>query len=236
MEGWALGAILIVQELWRYPVKSMAGEPLRATELTREGIPGDRVVYVVDREGKIVSARTRPRLLAFPATLGPDGEPLVFDRRWDSQEIAHAVTLAAGADASLVRHDGFERFDILPLLIATDGAIAALGENHRRLRPNMVIEGVDGLAERDWVGNVLRIGEATVGIHSLRERCVMTTFDPDTLVQDPGVLKRIYRDFGGELALNCWVVEPGSVEVGDEVKLLEDYQQTVAPPPGGRYA
>ncbi len=225
-----------VAELWRYPVKSMAGEPLRAADLTPEGIPGDRAVYVVDRRDTIVSARTRPRLLAFPATLGPEGDPLVFGRRWDSPEIAHAVTLAAGADARLVRPDGFERFDILPLLVATDGAIAALGEDRRRLRPNLIVEGVDGLSERGWPGKYLRIGEAVVAVHSLRERCVITTFDPDTLAQDQGVLRRIYRDFGGKLALNCWVVEPGRVETGDAVELLEAYRHSAAPPPGGRYA
>ena len=225
-----------VKELWRYPVKSMAGEPLYATDLTAGGIPGDRAVYVVDRRGGIVSARTRPRLLAFPAALGPDGEPLVFGRRWDSPEIGHAVTLAAGADARLVRHEGFERFDILPLLVATDGAVATLGEDRRRLRPNVVLEGVEGLAERGWTDGFLRIGEAVVAVHSLRERCVITTFDPDTLAQDKGVLQRIYRDFGGKMALNCWVVEPGRVEVGDDAGLLEGYEPKVPPPPGGRYA
>lgn len=225
-----------VGELWRYPVKSMAGEPLPAAELTREGMPGDRALYVVDRGGKIVSARTRPRLLAFPATLGSDGEPLVFGRRWDSPEISHAVTLAAGADARLVRHTGFERFDILPLLVATDGAIATLGEDRRRLRPNVVIEGVESLAERGWTEGFLRIGGAVIAAHSLRERCVITTFDPDTLAQDKNVLQRIYRDFGGKMALNCWVVEPGRVEVGDTVELLEGYKPAATPPPGGRYA
>lgn len=225
-----------VGELWRYPVKSMAGEPLQTAELTREGIPGDRAVYVVDRQERIVSARTRPRLLAFPATLGENGDPLVFGRSWDAPEIAHAVKLAAGADARLVRHESFERFDILPLLVVTEGAIAALGEDRRRLRPNVVIRGVEGLAERHWAGKFLRVGETVIGLHSLRERCVITTFDPDTLAQDPGVLRRIYRDFGGKLGLNCWVIRPGSMEVGDAVELLEGYEHSAVLPPGGRYA
>lgn len=37
----------------------------------------------------------------------------------------------------------------------------------------------------------LQIGEAVVFVESVRERCVMTTFDPDTLVQDVLVLRRI---------------------------------------------
>ncbi|MGH8569719.1 MAG: MOSC N-terminal beta barrel domain-containing protein, partial [Gammaproteobacteria bacterium] len=36
-----------IQELWRYPVKSMAGERLESAEITRTGIVGDRRVLVV---------------------------------------------------------------------------------------------------------------------------------------------------------------------------------------------
>ena len=54
----------------------------------------------------------------------------------------------------------------------------------------------------------------------LRERCIMTTFDPDTQVQDLEVLRKIRRDFGGRLALNARVLEGGNVGVGDSVELL----------------
>ena len=40
-----------VAELWRYPVKSLAGEPLDSAEITADGIPGDRVVQVYDARG-----------------------------------------------------------------------------------------------------------------------------------------------------------------------------------------
>jgi uncharacterized protein YcbX len=52
-------------------------------------------------------------------------------------------------------------------------------------------------------------------------RCVMTTFDPDTLEQDVGVFRHIYREFGGEIALDCWVVEPGRIAIGDAVEVVE---------------
>ena len=71
---------------------------------------------------------------------------------WDSPEVAAEVADIAGPGAKLVRYDGIERFDVLPLLVATDGAIAAFGHDGRRLRPNIVIGGVEGLAEREWPG------------------------------------------------------------------------------------
>ena len=209
-----------IAELWRYPVKSVAGEPLESADLRRDGIFGDRVVRVEDERGRIVTSRTRPRLLGHRATLGPDGEPIVDGRPWRSAEVARDVEAAAGRGARLVRYDGVERFDVLPLLIATDGALAVFGRDRRRLRPNIVIAGVDGLAERGWEGRVIRAGAARIGIDSLRARCVMTTFDPDTLAQDPGVLRDIQSTFGGRLALNAYVIEEGPVALGDPVTLL----------------
>ena len=79
---------------------------------------------------------------------------------------------------------------------------------------------MDGLAEREWPGRRLRVGQALIDIVKLRSRCVMTTFDPDTLEQDQGVLRRIVDQFDGKTALDCAVLEPGSIAVGDPVELL----------------
>ena len=207
-------------ELWRYPVKSMGGERLQSAELGPDGLPGDRIVHVRAPNGRIVTSRSRPGLLGHHATLGADGEPLVDGRRWNEASVARDVEAAAGDGATLVRFEGLERFDILPLLVATDGAIAAFGRDGRRLRPNLVIGGVDGLREREWEGRRLRIGGALIGLESLRERCIMTTFDPDTQEQDREVLRDIRQRFAGKLALNAFVVEPGRIAVGDGVTLL----------------
>ena len=51
-----------VAELWRYPVKSMAAESLTRAEIRADGIVGDRVVQVRGAHGRVVTARTRPRL------------------------------------------------------------------------------------------------------------------------------------------------------------------------------
>jgi uncharacterized protein YcbX len=207
-------------EIWRYPIKSMGGERLSGAALTAEGIPGDRIVQVRDDRGHVVTSRSRPGLLLHRGTLGADGQPLVDGRPWYDPAVARAVVAAAGEGASLVPDEDLDRFDILPLLVATDGAIAAFGHDHRRLRPNLVIAGVQGLAERDWEGRRLRVGAALVQAVSLRRRCIMTTFDPDTGAQDVEVLKKIHRELDGRLALDCQVVEPGLVTEGDPVALV----------------
>ncbi|MBI3209732.1 MAG: MOSC N-terminal beta barrel domain-containing protein [Candidatus Solibacter usitatus] len=210
---------MYVKEIWRYPVKSMAGEPLDVAHLSAVGLAGDRLVQVYDGQGRVVTARSHPGLLGRRATLDPRGEPLVDGRSWIDPTVLAEVRQIAGPQARLMRNESSERFDVLPLLVATDGAIAAFGRDGRRLRPNIVIGGVSGLDERRWPGGQLRIGEVVIAIDSLRGRCVMTTFDPDTQAHDPDVLRDIVKRFGGRLALNCDVERGGVIRVGQEVDL-----------------
>jgi uncharacterized protein YcbX len=209
-----------IKEIWRYPVKSMAGETLSVADINRQGIAGDRIIQVRNAAGRIFSARTRPKLLRHTAMLADNGDVLVDGRPWDSTEVALDVEEAAGAGTRLVRSDAGDRFDVLPLLVTTDGMFAAIGYDRRRFRPNLVIAGVEGLAERQWEGARLRINETVIGMDDLRARCIMTTYDPDTGEQDVNVLRRIQREFGGVLGLNSYVINPGRVAVGDRVELL----------------
>lgn len=207
-----------VKELWRYPVKSMAGERILEADVALDGIVGDRVVHAENERG-LITARSHPPLLGFAAriehgTVRVDGTP------WRDPRVAARVRDAVGDDIRLVESDASERFDVMPLLVATDGAIAAFGHDARRLRPNVVVAGVDGLAEREWEGVGMMIGCVAVYLHSLRQRCVMTTYDPDTLVKDGSILRDIYRRFDGVLALNASVLRAGVVSVGDSVQFL----------------
>ena len=212
---------LYVAALWRYPVKTLAGEQLSTATIGPDGVAGDRLVRVRGPEG-VRTARRHYRLLGLHGTLSADGTPLVNGYRWDSAEAAGLVKSAGGQDAWLERADEAERFDVLPLLVATDGAVAAFGRDVRRLRPNIVVGGVPGLGETEWPGATLQIGRAIVRLDSLRGRCPMTTVDPDTLERDPEVLRDIGRRFGGRLALNAEVVRDGTISVGDPVTITWD--------------
>ena len=213
------GRPMKVAAIWRYPIKSMRGEQLSAAELSSEGIQGDRTVQVFDRRGRLITARTHPALLGHQGTLGADGEPMVDGHRWTTSEAEALVVAAAGPGAHL-RRVGANRFDVLPLLVATDGALEAFGHDARRLRPNLIVAGVDGLQERQWEGRRLQVGVAVIALDSLRARCVMTTFDPMSLAQDTDVLRDIVRRFDGTICLNASVITPGRVAVGDSIALL----------------
>ena len=208
-----------VKEIWRYPVKSLAGESLKSAEFTKSGIVGDRTIQVRNRSGQIMTSRTKPLLLLYHATLGADNQVMVDGRPWAAEDVARDVEAAAGAGTRLVQYEGKDRFDILPLLVETDGMLEA-GYDRRRFRPNLVIGGVSGLSERQWEGASLRIGPLVIEMEDLRTRCIMTTFDPDSAKQDLGVLQRVRREFNGRLGLNSNVITPGHVSVGDVVELI----------------
>jgi uncharacterized protein YcbX len=204
--------------LWRYPVKTLAGEALETAELTAGGIPGDRIVHVRGPEG-VRTSRRHYRLLGVQGSLDPNGHARVNGYPWNSEDALAAVRAAAGNDSWLEAYDELDRFDVLPLLVATDGAVAAFGRDIRRLRPNILIGGVNGMDEIDWPGSELHIGDVVVRLDSRRGRCPMTTVDPDTLQRDPEVLRDIARRFNGQLALNADVLRPGIVRIGDSVTL-----------------
>lgn len=218
---------LHVAALWRYPIKSLAGESLSEAHVGPLGIHGDRLVCVHGPEG-VRTSRRQHRLIGLHGTLDGHGRALLNGYRWDDPKALALVRETAGADAWLEPCDGLNRFDVLPLLVATDGAIASFGRDARRLRPNIVIGGVEALAERAWPGAELHIGEVIIALDSLRARCVITTIDPDTLALDKTVLRDIVTRFGGKLALNADVVRPGRIVVGDAVRLV---RRALASPP-----
>jgi hypothetical protein len=210
---------MYLDAIWRYPVKSLAGERLSEAAIGLAGVAGDRIVRVVGPEG-LRTARRHYRLLGLQGTLDADGGARINGIPWDSPEALALVKAAAGADAWLETCETLDRFDVLPLLVATDGAVAAFGRDVRRLRPNIVIGGVDGLTEREWIDGQLLVGGAIVRLDSLRTRCHMITIDPDSLRVNPDILRDTVRRFDNRLCVNADVVRAGAIRVGDFVRLL----------------
>jgi MOSC domain-containing protein len=100
-----------VVAIWRYPVKSMLGEELNATEVTERGLLGDRALALIDAEtGKVASAKSPrrwphlfdfraayveppldPRALPAVRITLPDGEALTTDRADADARLSAAV-------------------------------------------------------------------------------------------------------------------------------------------------
>ncbi len=207
-----------VAELWRYSVKSLRGERLDEAEVLADGIRGDRATQVIDHKGDRMTGRSAKQLLGLRSGIGPDGEPTIEAHPWRSDAALRLIQDAAGPGAELAplgRH-----FDDRSILVTTDGAVAALGVDGRRLRPNIHLEGVEGLAETGWVGRRLRLGEVELDVVSQCVRCVMTTIDPDSLDVDADVLRRINDEFDTRMGVLCDIATAGLVRVGDDVSVI----------------
>jgi uncharacterized protein YcbX len=108
-----------VVSLWRYPVKSMMGEELNASQVTERGLVGDRAYAVIDNgDGKAASAKNPtkwPNLFDFRATLA---DP-------ESATKKPSVRIAL-PDGSLVKSDQIGLNEILSNALDRDVTLRAV--------------------------------------------------------------------------------------------------------------
>lgn len=103
-----------VKEIWRYPVKSMAGESLDLVNIDELGLADDRKVLVCDANGRVLTSRSHHKLLGLKGSLGADGQAHIDGHLWNAPEALALVRGAAGPGADLIHYEGPERFDVLP--------------------------------------------------------------------------------------------------------------------------
>ncbi|MCU1244723.1 MAG: putative Fe-S protein [Acidobacteria bacterium] len=230
-----------VRAIYRYPVKSMAGEPLSSAQLGWYGLEGDRRLAFI-RSGvqagfPWLTASKLPSLItyvplrdaddALPSRVRtPKGEEL--ELRGDA--LRAELTAAHGAPVELMQLD-HGIFDDAPLSIITTSAVAAVtGEagvdaDARRFRPNLLIETADGspFPEDAWIGRTLRIGEGeeapAVAVCMRDVRCVMINLHPDTAVPDARLLKASVRINENCAGVYATIIKSGSIRVGDMLTL-----------------
>ena len=94
----------------------------------------------------------------------------------------------------------------------------------RRFRPNLVVssEAAGAFPEQEWIGKTLRIGGARLAIAMECPRCVMTTHGFADLPKDPGIMRSLVKEAGGNLGVYARVESAGEVRAGDAVELLSD--------------
>lgn len=233
-------------DLWRWPVKSMAGERVRALGLGPHGAGGDRVHAVFgEHKGRRqpVTAREAPRLLAWSAAypsdpgdaLDPADPPLAVvtepggrhRRRWDDPGLPGALEDDLGRTVELRRDTA--GIPDLPdsVLVTVEASRLALeqelGEpiDLRRFRTNLHLE-LDAApwAEHGWEGAELLVGpEVRLQLLHPCERCAIPTRHPETQAKWPGLLRHLDAEHGRHFGINARVVRGGSVSVADQVRV-----------------
>jgi hypothetical protein len=223
--------------LWRYPVKSMAGERLTEVEVSWHGFAGDRRWAFIRNDARPsgfpwLTLRERSDMSQFSPSFV---DPIRPDKS------STIVTTPAGVEFDVadpvLAEDLFPRvqaikqnrgtFDTFPLSLITTQTIDRLGQmvgtqlDVARFRPNIVVQTAEPLPflEDSWVGCVLRIGGIRMRVDKRDGRCVVITINPATTERNPAILRAVARDRQGCLGVYGTAVEPGRIELDDRVFL-----------------
>lgn len=233
-----------IEAIFRYPVKSMAGESLETANLGWHGLEGDRRLAFRRIDGRSgmpwLTASKLPELLRFTPLCregGAQGELPTHIRTPDGEEmpvfeedLAQDVGRRHGAPVQMMqlRHGIFD--DACISVIASDtvreiGRLAGRSLDVRRFRPNIVLRLLESAAfqEDRWLGGVLTFGEGDnapeVAVTMRDERCSMVNLDPDSAAPAPEVMKAIVRANQNHAGIYGAVTRIGRLAVGQTVFL-----------------
>ncbi|MGH7643064.1 MAG: MOSC domain-containing protein [Candidatus Dormibacteria bacterium] len=222
-------------QLWRYPVKSMAGERIPTADLGDRGVSGDRRLAVSELSPhpseKQLSARDVAGILRFRAhsksgsveVEGPELDPVA----WDDGAVSASLERVCRRRLEL-RPSPEGAFDDAPILLVhlatTDALSAELGAfvDPRRFRANIYLrgEGIAADGEPQLEGRKLRCGGAVLEVIRGCPRCSIPTREPDTWANWPQLLRHLVQTRDELVGVYCRVELPGQVSEGDQVELL----------------
>ena len=229
----------VVRSLWRYPVKSMIGEPCRNLLFEGRGVVGDRLFAVRDEQGKFGSGKNTRRFVKidglFKFRAGYDGGVPVITFpggravRGDDSSIDSELSEALNQPVTLAKEQSIPHFDAAPVHLVTTASLDWLRAqlpgsviDERRFRPNVLIETEGpGLIEQTWLGKTLRIGQGVMlGITRPTERCPMTNFAQPEIPEDKSIFACIGREAGLHFGVYAKVLTGGEVNCGERVEII----------------
>lgn len=238
----------IIKSIYRYPVKSMAGEELPSAELGWHGIEGDRR-FAFMRTGNMsgmpwLTASKMPELIRYKAYHVNGGDPSLpivrvrtpdgADTEVGHESLRQKLAAAFGSEVTLIRL-GNGIFDDAPVSMISSTTIAMLETESgcgnldaRRFRPNLLIEptGDAPVSEDAWIGKTVFFGNHTnapsvrVTVNDIR--CVMVNLDPESAVAEPRILKTIARSRQNCAGVYASVMNTGTLSVGGGIYLNEN--------------
>ena len=234
-----------IEAIFRYPVKSMRGEPLDTATLGWHGLDGDRRLAFrrLDERGGFpwLTASKHPDLILFTPQRRDDGNggealpthvrtPEGEDMPLFGEALATEVGRRYGAPVQMMQlnHGIFD--DATISVITSDtvreiGRLAGSSADVRRFRPNIVVRSTRAVPfeEDQWLGGVLTFGEAddapAVTVTMRDVRCVMVNFAPDGGSPAPEVLKAVVRANQNSAGIYATVTRIGRLAVGQTIVL-----------------
>lgn len=228
-----------IEAIFRYPVKSMRGEPLDAAALGWHGIDGDRRLAFrrLDDSGGFpwLTARELPDLVNFTPRRRQNGTTHVRTPEGEEMPVFGDALIAEvgrrhGRPVRMEQlNDGvFDEASLSVIATGTVGEICRLAGQSadvRRFRPNILVRTTHAVAfeEDRWVGGVLAFGEAddapAVKVTMRDPRCATVNVDPDSGGPAPEMLQAVVRVNHGDAGVYGEVTRIGRLAVGQTVVL-----------------
>ena len=231
-----------IYAVYRYPVKSMAGEEVVRTSLTESGLYGDRLyAFESSRAPKgmlRLTSRDRREMLRFQPKLWEDGSVAVTLPGGRQIMIDSPAMLdylgnhSPDASAFMLTRTSAPQTDVRPLSLISLQTIrqlsAEMGQELEtsRFRANLCLDMPGGpFSEDKLVGRVLRIGlTATIQIRERVPRCRFVTYDPAEPRSAPlfSLMKLLDRSHNGRAGVYATIKVPGPIAAGDSVQLADE--------------
>lgn len=230
-----------IDALYRYPVKSMAGERVETAEMGWHGLEGDRRLALrrlEDRGGFpwLTASRLAEMLLFTPHGRDADGLPTHVrtpegvDMPIFGDELANEIQRRHGKPVQMMhmKHGIFDDGSVSVIAAGTVAEICRLSEHEpdaRRFRPNIVVSlsQAGPFLEDAWVGGTLAFGEAddapAIAVTMRDARCSMVNLDPDSARSSPDVLKAAVRANANNAGIYGTVIRAGRLGVGQPIYL-----------------
>jgi uncharacterized protein YcbX len=234
-----MGDLGTVTALWCHPVKSMQGHEVERVDVDERGVAGDRRWAVRDAlTGNVLTARRCPELLLATGGPGfvrlPDGNETDDDAvlsHWLGRPVEFIPALAdrqSQYEAPIDPLDGEHEWvswkgPTGSYVDSTKTDVSKISESSmrrwdpRRFRMNLVVRGIE---EFSLVGSRVQIGTVVMDVLKRVGRCVMVTRPQPGLDRDLDVLKSVLADHGGDLGVGGLVVKPGTIALGDELRVI----------------
>lgn len=230
----------VIDQLWRYPVKSMGGERLETVSAGPAGLDGDRVWAVQDEAGKLGSGKDSKRFTRMAGLLGltsrypePGASPVVVGPDGTQYPVAGGaaddyLSALCARPVHVRTETGLIHFDEVPVSLVGTATLRWLADelpgvavDARRLRPNLVVRTDEPFAEERWLGRPVSIGTAVVVFDRVFQRCVMVGMSQPGLPESSAVLKRIAarEDNPVCLAIGGHVVRRGTIATGQPLQV-----------------
>jgi uncharacterized protein len=202
--------------IWRYPIKSLAGESLAQAVVLPEGLEGDR-----ERALVVCDGHTR---------VGKTYRGKENDRLHTLAQADAAVQSARERGVAVdLEHDEDERFfDDAPISIIIDRWLDGLSDHvgyrveHQRFRPNFFVMADAAVpSEGALAGLQIQLGEVMLRARYPIGRCVVTTYDVNGGAADARILRYVAAERSNWMGIYCDVLRAGVARTGDALELVD---------------